>query len=189
MWPASPWIPRYSPWMRSAAVFSSCTFAAVLITEWPTSEPASTPMWQRIPKNHWLPLATECISGSRSPFLFLVELGALMIVASKIVPSLSITSFYLRLWFTLTKICSAIWCSSPKGLKLRIVVSSGIRPSIMSIPAKRRKQGVSISISSINGSESVNHCFRRWMHSITSNGKGGRPPCHPAPWACSTKAV
>ena len=52
---------------------------------------------------------------------------------------------------TPSRICSAMRCSSKRWRKLRIVVSSGIRSSIMSIP-------------------------RRWMRSITSKGKGGRPP-------------
>ena len=55
-------------------------------------------------------------------------------------------------------------------------VSAGIRPSIVSIPAKRWMQGVSISISSIRGSESVNSCGSRWTPNNTSKGIGGRPP-------------
>src|SRR3954465_6317950 len=39
-----------------------------------------------MPKYHWLPFFVWCISGSRCPVLFLVELGAAMIVASTIIP-------------------------------------------------------------------------------------------------------
>jgi hypothetical protein len=39
-----------------------------------------------MPKCHWLPFFVWCISGSRSPVLFLVELGAAMSVASTTVP-------------------------------------------------------------------------------------------------------
>ena len=160
----------------SAAVFNSGSLAAVLSTEWTRPDVGLTPLWQCIPKNHCLPLATECISGSLSLRLFLVELGAFMIVASRIVPSLSIAPLSLSIWFTPSRISSAIRSSSSRWRKLRIVVSSGNCPSIDSIPAKRRKQGVSISISSIRGSERVNHCSSRWIRSITSNGIGGRPP-------------
>jgi len=38
-----------------------------------------------IPKYHWLPFLVWCISGSRSFFLFLVELGSAIKVASMIV--------------------------------------------------------------------------------------------------------
>ena len=52
----------------------------------------------------------------RIPLALLVLGGAGRIddVASRIVPSLSITPFSLRHWFTISKICSAIWCSSSR---------------------------------------------------------------------------
>ena len=50
----------------------------------PVSE--STPMCNFIPKYHWFPLRVWCISGSRAPARFFVDDGALMILASTIVP-------------------------------------------------------------------------------------------------------
>jgi hypothetical protein len=47
-------------------------------------------MWAFMPKYHCSPFFVWCISGSRSPSWFLVELGAEMIVASTIVPRSSI---------------------------------------------------------------------------------------------------
>src|SRR3990167_4990752 len=44
--------------------------------------------WGR-PSHYWLPFFTWCISGSRSPLAFLVELGAAIKVASMAVPFLS----------------------------------------------------------------------------------------------------
>ena len=41
-----------------------------------------------MPKYHWLPFLVWCISGSRSPEAFLVELGAAISVASTTVPAL-----------------------------------------------------------------------------------------------------
>src|SRR5437660_6948685 len=46
----------------------------------------SMPRWAFMPKYHWLPFLVWCISGSRALSAFLVEDGALMIVASTIVP-------------------------------------------------------------------------------------------------------
>ena len=60
--------------------------------------------------------------------------------------------------------------------KARIVISSGIRSLIMSIPAKRRIVGTSISASSMAGSLSSYHCCRRWIRIMVGSGWGGRPP-------------
>jgi hypothetical protein len=46
-------------------------------------------MWAFIPKYYWLPFFVWCISGSRSPVLFFVELGAAISVASTTVPVFS----------------------------------------------------------------------------------------------------
>ena len=40
-----------------------------------------------MPKYHWLPFLVWCMSGSRLPSRFFVELGAAMMVASTSVPS------------------------------------------------------------------------------------------------------
>ena len=52
-------------------------------------------------------------------------------------------------------------CFSSRWRKVRIVVSSGIRSLISSMPAKRRMVGVSIRASSIAGSLSEYHCCSR----------------------------
>src|SRR5438105_7052168 len=46
-----------------------------------------------MPKYHWLPFLVWCISGSRALSAFLVEDGALMIVASTIVPVATFSPF------------------------------------------------------------------------------------------------
>ena len=47
-------------------------------------------MWAFMPKCHWLPFFAWCISGSRSPLAFLVELGAAISVASTTVLARSV---------------------------------------------------------------------------------------------------
>src|SRR5690349_22709907 len=59
-----------------------------------------------------VPLPGLCISGSRSPVLFLVELGAVMIVASTIVPCRSNRPDACRCAFTVSKISRASPCCS-----------------------------------------------------------------------------
>ena len=49
-----------------------------------------------MPKYHWLPFLVWCISGSRALAAFLVEEGALMIVASTIVPVAILSPFCAR---------------------------------------------------------------------------------------------
>lgn len=40
------------------------TAGSMLTTSWTRSHARSIPTWQRIPKNHWLPLASDCNCGS-----------------------------------------------------------------------------------------------------------------------------
>ena len=50
---------------------------------------SSVPFWKALsktPKCHWLPSRVWSISGSRSPFVFFVDDGAWMIVASAMAP-------------------------------------------------------------------------------------------------------
>ena len=70
--------------------------AAVLVTVCTSPESASTPMCAFIPKCHWLPFFVWCISGSRSPLSFLVELGAAMMVASTMEPRFKSSPFLAR---------------------------------------------------------------------------------------------
>ena len=64
-----------SPCSKPLACVTSLTLAAVPTTVCTSPESASTPMCAFMPKCHWLPFLVWCISGSRSPLLFLVELG------------------------------------------------------------------------------------------------------------------
>jgi hypothetical protein len=92
-----------------------------------------------------------------------VELGAAIKVASMIVPWRIVMPFSLRWALTGSKICSPSLCVSSKCRKVRIVVSSGIRSLISSMPAKRRMVGTSIRASSMAGSLSEYHCCNRWI--------------------------
>lgn len=57
----------------------------------------------------------------------------------------------------------------------RMVDSSGSRSSQPPSPAKSLNSGTSCSASSIAGSDRLNHCCVKWMRSIASAAKGGRP--------------
>ena len=88
-------------------------------------ESVSTPMWAFIPKCHWLPFLVLCISGSRSPRLFLVELGAAIKVASTTVPVLSISPFVAKVALMVAISWQLRLCFSSKCLNRKIVVSLG----------------------------------------------------------------
>ena len=145
------------------------------MTECTSPESASTPMCAFIPKCHWLPFLVWCISGSRSPSLFLVELGAAMMVASTMVPVLSIRPCWASPALMAASTCGASWCFSSRWRKRRMVVSSGMRAA-PSRPAKRRYSGRSCSSSSMAGSLRFHHSCKQWMRSMVSMGNGGRPP-------------
>lgn len=76
-------------------------------------------------------------NGSRALSLFLVELGAAMIVASTTVPVRSIRPCSARWALMVASTCDARACRSKRWRKRRIVVSSGMRAAPSS-PAKRR---------------------------------------------------
>src|SRR5690625_2712446 len=71
---------------RSPSRCLSCTFAAVTPAECTSPVRLSTPMCIFIPKYHWRALRVWCISGSRVFSRFFVDDGALISVASTIVP-------------------------------------------------------------------------------------------------------
>ena len=60
------------------------------------------PICAFMPKCHRLPFLVWCISGSRSPVLFLVELGAAISVASTAVPVLSIRPLAIKVALIVT---------------------------------------------------------------------------------------
>ncbi len=74
---------RSPPCSSAGSMRLSATLAAVPTTEWISLVRLSTPTCAFMPKYHWLPLRTWCISGSRPPALFLVDDGACGIVASQ----------------------------------------------------------------------------------------------------------
>jgi hypothetical protein len=99
---------------------------------------ASTPTWAFMPKYQSLPFFVLVISGSRRPALFFVEDGASIIVASTSVPERSVMPLSTKCAFTAAKIVSVSPYRSRRWRKFRTVVSSGMRSSPSSIPAKRR---------------------------------------------------
>src|SRR3954451_16977947 len=66
------------------------------------------------PKYHWLPFLVWCISGSRAFSAFLVEDGALMIVASTIVPVATFSPFAARCRCTSSNSCWPRSCVSSR---------------------------------------------------------------------------
>ena len=103
----------------------SWTLAAVTTTEWTRPESLSIPVWTFIPRCHWLRFLVSCISGSRFHYLFLVELGVAIKVASTIMPYLLVMPRALRWPLTVSKICHPSLCFSSRWRKDRILVSSG----------------------------------------------------------------
>src|SRR5690242_20337911 len=67
-----------------------------------------------MPKYHWLPFLVWCISGSRAFSAFLVEDGALMIVASTIVPVATFSPFPAKCRCTSSNSCWPRSCSSSR---------------------------------------------------------------------------
>ena len=82
----SPYTTSSSSQSRLAACVISCSFAAVTVIVCTRPQLASTPMWHFMPNRHSLPFFVWYISGARAFSAFFVELGALMIVASTMVP-------------------------------------------------------------------------------------------------------
>ena len=76
------------PCIKSAICSMSASLAAVVMTVCTRPLWASTVMCAFMPKCHRLPFLVWCISGSRSPSVFFVELGAAMMVASTMLPFL-----------------------------------------------------------------------------------------------------
>src|SRR5215472_3003335 len=67
-----------------------------------------------IPKYHWLPFFVWCIAGSRALSAFLVEDGALMIVASTIVPVATFSPFAAKCCCTSSNSGRPRLCSSSR---------------------------------------------------------------------------
>src|SRR5437762_780962 len=124
-------------------------------------ESRSTPICAFMPKYQVLRFFVWLISGSRARSRFLVDGGALMMVASTIVPWCSNSPRAVSNRPTSRNNCSVRLCFSSKCRNFKIVVSSGTGSSIKLIPAKRRIDSESINISSIAGSDRLNHCCSR----------------------------
>ena len=91
-----------------------------------------------IPKYHWLPLRVWCICGSRALALFLVEDGALMILASTNVPWFIIKPRSRSKALIVSKICTCSPWVSRRRRKPSRVVASGTDSRPRSMPRKWR---------------------------------------------------
>src|SRR5713101_3322258 len=111
----------------------------------------STPMWAFMPKYHCWPFLVWCISGSRVPEAFFVDDGAAMIVASTMVPVLTVRPWARRWRPTASKSCWPSPCCSNRFRNLHTVVSSGTGSRPRSMPTKARIVGESYSASSTAG--------------------------------------
>src|ERR1044071_3068878 len=121
----------------------SASLAAVPTTVCTSPEATSTPICAFMPKCHWLPFLAWCISGSRALFLFFVEGGAAMIVASTIVPwriNRPRSSSIAPISSNSTRVKS---CSSSQWRKFSTVVASGYRHHRQVDPGKPA-QGLAI---------------------------------------------
>jgi hypothetical protein len=81
--------------------------------------------------------------GVSRPAAFFVELGASMIVASRIVPLDRPSPLLKRYWLIRAKICSVSLLASSGCRKFRMIVSSGIEPLPRENPANRHMEGIS----------------------------------------------
>src|SRR6266567_1442556 len=115
----------------------------------------------RLHPDHWLPFCVCFISGSRSPSLFLVELGALMIVASTMVPVATLKPWACKWALTAANSCRPRSWLSSIWRKRRIVVSSGAGSRPRSMPTNCRIASESYNASSAAGSDRLNHCCRK----------------------------
>ena len=122
-----------------------------------------------------------CISGSRVLSLFLVELGAAMMVASTMVPPHSFKPLDNSSSPTLAKMASpSLWVSSRRrGLgvlpKFSTVVASGTPSRPRSTPQNSRKASMSYSASSQASSARLNQLAMQYMRSIKDIERGGLP--------------
>jgi hypothetical protein len=101
-----------------------------------------------------MPFLADVVSGSRSPPVFMVELGAAIQVASTAVPVvIIIRPLACKMSLTSRRKSVAGSCLSGRWRNLRIVVSSGSRARPSSSLANSRNAGISWS----DGSESADH--------------------------------
>src|SRR5206468_11044582 len=111
----------------------------------------------------------------RVPVAFFVDDGAAMIVASTIVPVLTVRPWARRCSATASNKTRARPCSSSRWRNLQTVVSSGTGSRPRSLPTNVRMIGESYSAASTAGSERLNQCWRKYIRSIRSTPTGGRP--------------
>src|SRR6202007_2856624 len=105
------------PMQQLGRTVLSATLAGVAATAWISLLRLSTPRCAFIPKYHWLPFFVWCISGSRALSAFLVEDGALMIVASTIVPAGTFIPLATKCRCTSSNIGRPRSCGSGRGLR------------------------------------------------------------------------
>ena len=104
-----------------------------------------------------------------------VELGAARNLASTIVPTFKRRCCSSGSPHTALYICAVDWCDSSNCRKRRMVDSSGTVSSLSSTRTNRRIHSETYDRSSAQGPGRSNHCWRWYVRSIVSSGKG-RPP-------------
>src|SRR5262249_31650433 len=104
-----------------------------------------------------------------------VDEGAAMIVASTIVPVLTVTPWARRCSVTASNRAWPSPCASSRWRNLQTVVSSGTGSRPRSMPTNARIVGESYSASSTAGAERLNQCWRKYIRSMRSRPTGGRP--------------
>jgi len=122
-----------------------------------------------------LRLRVWCISGSRALSTFFVELGALMRVASTMVPVPTFMPWVCSTAPTLANSASPSECFSSRRLNSSKVVASGTRSRPRSMPTKRRSEGLSSKASSHAWSPRLNPCCTKYMRNMRCSPTCGRP--------------
>ena len=139
----------------------------------PVAVPRRKPWHARMrTKCHWLPFLVWCISGSRSPVLFLVELGAAIMVASTMVPWRISSPFSASCALMVSKIAAVRFFSSSRRRNLSNVVASGAASRPKSMPTKRRMAWAYV--------EGVLDAFVRQPKAVLRNVHAF--PCAPPRW-------
>src|SRR5262245_21653939 len=95
-----------------------------------------------------------------------------MIVASTIVPVLTVTPWARRCSVTVSNRAWPRPCASNRWRNLQTVVSSGTGSCPRSMPTNARIVGESYSASSTAGSERLNQCWRKYIRSYALQSDG-----------------
>lgn len=126
-------------------------------------------MCSLISKCYWLPFLDRCMSGSRSPVWFVVDVGASRMVTSISVPSSTSTPASVSHALTSSTSCGSVHVASE---------NSGSSWWLCGLASHHQRIGLQIeTISDIASSIAVSlrlyHCCIQWMRNIVIKGKGG----------------